>query len=202
MKILKIFLLIGLFTGASTIICLPSTICRFYFPYIVLIAFAIVVFSIPYVRKAKYWRNILIGSIILTACLLLPGISFLRMAEGGFDDGPFYPEKFKGDPTKFTPNESVKYRKGYIKVVNRNTHEPPIIYFEQSNGKIEWAVSLDVSKDDDFKDARVSKIENLKVGYGPFRDKLKFTANWTYGAERGYAYLWKWNSFQRYYLSW
>ena len=202
MKILKILLLIGICTCTVTVVCLPSTIYRFYFPYVILLIFTVTIFSIPYVRKTRYWRNIFIVTIVLTACILFPGISFLRMVEGGFDDGPFYPEKFSEDLKRFSPDEYIKYRKGYIKVVNRNTHEPPIIYFEQPNGKIKWAILLNVANNNDFKDARVSKIEDLKIGYGPFRDKLKFTAVWTYGAERGYAYLWKWNSFQRYYLSW
>lgn len=201
MRILKILILIAVIAGTITFICLSATIYRFYFPYVIFLLIALTLFSIPYLRIQKYWRNILIASFLLTICSLFFGINLLRFAEGGFDDGPFYPEKFSDNPKDFSTSESIKYRDGFIKVANRNL-EPPIIYFEQHTGSVKWAVKLNVANEDSFANASVSKIENLKIGYGPFRDKLKFVATWTYGTERGYAYLWKWNSFQRYYLSW
>ena len=43
-------------------------------------------------------------------------------------------------------------------------------------------------------------MENLEIHYGFLRDVVYFTGWWTYGGEAGYAFQWKFNRFQRFYV--
>lgn len=140
--------------------------------------------------------------LIAAALLLVPVAIFAQMFEAGFDDGPFHGRPHSGDISALTASHSITYRSGDLVIYNRADDEPPVLaYIVQ--GVPKWALELDVVGTPGFEDSHFRSIaEPIAVSSGVFRDRLSFIAYWSFGAERGYAYIWKFGGVHRFYLSW
>ncbi|MBM4044436.1 MAG: hypothetical protein FJ279_04920 [Planctomycetes bacterium] len=133
-----------------------------------------------------------IATAVLSLPLLLPGTMLVFMLEGQADDGPFYGRKASVGVKALAESESVPYKSGRIVVCNRVAERTPVMFFEDRRGEVRWAVEMDV----------LTKVEGLHISRGILRDVVHFTGWWTAGQEQGRAFIWKFNRFQRFYLSW
>ncbi|MCI5125852.1 MAG: hypothetical protein D3925_15625 [Candidatus Electrothrix sp. AR5] len=138
----------------------------------------------------------------LSFLLLVPASMFARILEAGLDDGPFYGRNFSGDIAVLSESESVAYRNGRIVLCNRSDEQSPVMFFKDMQGKVCWAVEMDVSMIPRYSQTHLQRMENLSIHYGILRDVVRFRCLWTYGSEAGHAFLWKFNKFHRFYLSW
>jgi len=143
--------------------------------------------------------------LVLAVLLLVPARFFAEFAESGMDDGPFNGRPFVGDLSKLQPSERVAFRSGELVAFNRSNGEPPVLAY-RVGGQAQWAqemfVSLAESMDGRPGTNELESMTRLTVAHGFFRDRLDFIGAWTYGAERGYVFIWKWGGIQRFYLSW
>ncbi len=202
MKTLKIvvnfiFLLVGA-VGVS----LVTAIIHLKAPFVTLGMLAIITFCFPRNRRDLRRRNMVIAGAFLGFLLLVPGSMFARIFEAGFCDGPFLGRNFSGDIAGLAESESVAYRNGQIVVCNRSDEQSPIMFFKDKQGKVRWAVEMDVSANPEYSQCHLERMENLEIHYGLVRDVVNFKCWWTFGGEAGLAFVWKFNRFQRFYLSW
>ena len=134
--------------------------------------------------------------------LLLPAAFFAQLLEAGFDDGPFRGRPFGGDVARLEPSHVVAFRSGELVIYNRTGDEPPILAY-LVNGTSDWAVDMDTTANPKYRNTEFRSVSGpLSVSYGLFRDRMDFLANWSYGVEHGYVYIWKFGGVQRFYLSW
>ncbi|MDA0672804.1 MAG: hypothetical protein O3C67_03745 [Cyanobacteria bacterium] len=185
----------------GVLVGLPFTILHPAVPFtVVLVTFGIVMGLRRPLRLPKYPTAYLAGC--LAALVLLLPIGFtVKVAERGFDDGPFYGQVYTDGVTGLEASDRVPYRGGDLAIYNRNNRVPPILAYEV-DGDLRWAVALDVSQTENYADYQLVNVSEPQLVYGILRDRLDFLGNWTFGQERGRAYLWKWGGFHRFYLSW
>lgn len=140
------------------------------------------------------------AGVLLALLLLVPARSFAELLVSGFDDGPFTGRPYPGDVSKLRPGERVAYRGGELVVYRRARGAAPVLAY-RAGGRTEWAHELFASLGDRGEN-ELWDVSGVRVTSGLLRDRLDFTATWTYGAERGYAFLWRWGEVQKFYLSW
>jgi hypothetical protein len=137
---------------------------------------------------------------VIAVVLLLPARFFVEFWESGFDDGPFTGRAFTGDLSRLAPSERVAFRSGEIVIYNRSRGAAPVVAY-RVGGRAEWAREMFVSLGERGEN-ELMEITRPRITYGLVRDRLDFTGRWKYGAERGYALIWKWGGIQRFWLSW
>lgn len=197
----------GLLTGAAAFAAsAPALVVELSAGLMVFGVFALAVGLLAWFRKLPFghWPAYPIG-LAAAASLLAPMVlnadirSFL---EAGFDDGPFHGRPFHGDIGSLQPSHRIVFRSGELIVFNRADDEPPVLaYVVEDAGR--WALELDGTADPDFNWTEFSRVsEPLTVSLGILRDRLDFVAHWTFGAERGTVYIWRFGGVQRFYLSW
>jgi hypothetical protein len=197
----KVFINLTLL-GIIFIFCTPFFIVDIKLPYILAVVFAIIIFGFSkLLLQSKIPIIPLFIGILLLLIVFIPIQFYYQYWEGGLNDGPFEGRKYLGQFESYTANDSLLYQRGYIVVYNRASNECPILAFKKNN-KHEWAVELDPSLNPSYEGTKLEKIEGLSINRGLFRDIILFTGYWTYGRENGYAFIWKFNKFQRFYLSW
>lgn len=133
--------------------------------------------------------------------LLFPAAFFSQILESGFDDGPFHGRAFTGDVSVLVPSDSAVFRSGHLVAYNRGDNEAPVLVY-RTGGETRWARELHVTFSARPDSTLLWAISSLSVSSGVVRDRLDLTAEWMFGRERGYVYLWKWGGIQRFYLSW
>lgn len=143
---------------------------------------------------------IYISGLVVALLLLIPASFFAQILESGFDDGPFTGRQFDGNLDLLEPSDSVKFRDGILYIYNRNDEAPVIAY--RIDGRTQWATEMYVSMSPGAQGSELYQIESPSLAKGIVRDRLDFIGYWTYGAEHGYAYIWKLGGIQRFYLSW
>lgn len=196
----------GTFTGITMAvmgiaIALPFTIVHPVLPFgVLLIVFGLVMAQRQTLRLPKH-PNAYLAGCLAALVLLLPTVMLVKFAEQGFDDGPFYGVPYTSNLADLSRDASLDYRNGELVVYNRQEHQPPVLAY-QVNDDARWAIALDVSQHRNFEAFHLSRIEAPELAFGIWRDRLDFTATWSFGSERGRAYLWKWGQFHRFYLSW
>lgn len=129
--------------------------------------------------------------------LFILSVANCKFLEAGFDDGPFYGKKIKINSKKILIKESISYRNGFLQFIEVKEFNPILAYSE--NGKIKWAFELSTKS---MENTDLMEVYQLSVSNGIFRDKIQFIGNWTFGAERGTGYIWKYGELQYFYLSW
>ncbi|HEY6019516.1 MAG TPA: hypothetical protein VIY48_06335 [Candidatus Paceibacterota bacterium] len=132
--------------------------------------------------------------------LLVPAALFAGLIEGGFDDGPFVGRDFTGDLHTLKPSFSLNYRSGNLVIYNRDPKAPVVAYV--TGDKAQWAIEMYAALNPNAAESELYHMEAPAISQGLVRDELHFTAYWSQGAERGYAYIWKFGGIQRFYLSW
>ncbi len=132
---------------------------------------------------------------------LFPAAFFAQISESGFDDGPFHGRAFSGHVGELAPSDSAAFRSGYLVAYNRGDKEAPMLAY-RAGGQTRWARELHVSLSESHDPTMLWGISSLSVSRGLVRDRLDFIADWTFGREHGYVYIWKWGGIQRFYLSW
>lgn len=141
----------------------------------------------------------------IAVLILVPASFRVGFLESGFDDGPFTGRRFAGDLSNLVPSDRVAFRAGELIVYNRGNGAAPVLAY-RIGAHTKWAHEMFVSTGapGDKNPARneLSEIAKLRVSSGVIRDRLDFIGRWTYGAEHGYAFVWKWGGVQRFYLSW
>lgn len=140
---------------------------------------------------------------LIATVLLVPARFMADILESGFDDGPFRGQPFAGDLSKTKPSERVPFRSGELVVYNRADGRAPILVY-RAGGRTRWAHEMFVSMTtaDTTGENELHDITRLRVSPGIIRDRLDFIGTWTFGAEHGYAFVWRWGGIQRFYLSW
>jgi len=131
---------------------------------------------------------------------LVPASFFAQLMESGFDDGPFVGKPFVGNLKDLKASDSLKFRDGTLIIYNRSNKAPVIAYLTED--RTQWATEMYVSMTPGAKGSELYHISKPSVSKGIVRDRLDFIGQWTYGAEHGYAYIWKFGGIQRFYLSW
>jgi hypothetical protein len=138
--------------------------------------------------------------VLIALLLLVPARSFAELLLSGFDDGPFAGRPFAGNLSTLKAGDRVAYRAGELVIYNRQGGDAPVVVY-RAMGRTEWAVEMFVSLGDRGVN-ELWEITEPHIVHGVVRDRLDFIGTWTYGAERGYAFIWKWGGIQRFYLSW
>ena len=145
-----------------------------------------------------------IALVISTVCVsLYMGANLLlfgRLFEAGFDDGPFRGRPVSVSLAAVTVNESISYRFGKLHVGSIPSESSPLLIYTSGDDQVEWAFAMDVSSQ--MPNTQLREVRGLCVLPGLARDQLRFVGVWTYGAERGKAYIWKFGELQYFYLSW
>jgi hypothetical protein len=196
----------GTFAGIATaVICLlvalPFTILHPAVPFtVVLVGFGVFMALRRPLRLPKYATAYWAGCLVALV-LLLPIGTLVKFSERGFDDGPFYGQVYTDGVTGLEAGDRLDYRAGELVVYNRTDRLPPVLLYEV-DGEEQWAVELDVSLKPEYGDYQLFSVSDPNLSYGILRDRVDFTASWTFGQERGRVYLWKWSRFHRFYLSW
>jgi hypothetical protein len=196
----------GVFAGIATtvlglLLALPFTILHPALPFtVLLVGFGIVMALRRPLRLPKYPTAYLTGCLVALV-LLLPIGTVIKVAEQGFDDGPFYGQVYTDGVTGLEASDRLPYRAGELVIYNRRAQSPPLLTYEVDD-ELRWAVALDVSQTPEFSEFQLFEVQDPTLLYGILRDRIDFTGVWTFGTERGRAYLWKWGGFQRFYLSW
>lgn len=144
------------------------------------------------VKSRKKW------TFVLFFVLMIAGKN-CKLLEAGFDDGPFYGKKIDLASAKIKVKESIPFRSGQLQALELNGISGSILSYYKDN-KFIWAYELQTSEQ--MENTFLTEIRNLRVSSGIFRDRIDFIGVWTYGAERGKAYIWKWGGLQYFYLSW
>lgn len=140
---------------------------------------------------------------LIAAILLVPARRMVDLLESGFDDGPFHGRAFAGDVSGMKPSESVPFRSGELAVYNRSHGKAPILAY-LAGGRTRWAHEMFVSMETPTStgENELREITHLRVSRGFVRDRVDFIGEWTFGAEHGYAFVWRWGGIQRFFLSW
>ncbi len=133
--------------------------------------------------------------------LLLPTTFFAQIIESGFDDGPFHGRPFTGAVTELVPSDSAAFRSGHLVVFNRGESAAPVLAYRVGE-RTRWAREMHVSMGPEPAGSELWEMREPSVVRGILRDRLDFIGYWTYGAEHGYAYIWKFGGIQHFYLSW
>ena len=143
--------------------------------------------------------------VVLAVLLLVPARFFAEFAESGMDDGPFTGRPFVGDLSKLQASERVEFRSGELVVYSRANGAAPVLAY-RVDGHAMWSQEMFVSLEERVTGRpganELDSMTRLEVSPGILRDRLDFIAEWSQGAERGYAFIWKWGGIQRFYLSW
>ncbi len=149
----------------------------------------------------KHSRYIVIASLIV---LVIGGGWFALMRlEQGFDDGPFYGKEFHGRIDTLTVSDSISCLGGTLIVINRDSVQSPIMALRDDHGDLEWALEMDVSSNPGFESCLLYRMANLRLDAGVLRTEIIFSGYWTFGGEKGRAYIWNLGKrFQKFYLSW
>ena len=151
-------------------------------------------------HRAAYPVGLVAGAMLLAPLAL--NAELRAFFEAGFDDGPFHGRPFLGNVEALEPSHTIAFRSGVLVVFNRMEDEPPVLAYVV-DGASNWALELDVSAESRYRWMQFWRVsEPLSLSPGILRDRLEFEAHWTFGAERGYVYVWKFGGVQRFYLSW
>jgi hypothetical protein len=200
MKILG-SMLVSLAVAAGTfLVSAPFLVIESWAGFAVLGVLAVALFSLRERLGLGNRLNAARVGVLITLVLLVPARFYAELLVSGFDDGPFTGRPFAGDLSKLRPSERVPFRAGEIVIYNRARGAAPVVEY-RARGRTEWAQEMFVSLGDRGEN-ELREITDPRVSYGVVRDRLDFIGTWTYGAERGYAFIWKWGGIQRFYLSW
>lgn len=182
-------------------IALPFTLLHPLLPFVVLLLW------LGFVSLLQRWRWIshhesahLIGGLV-ALLLLLPTTTVISFAEQGFDDGPFYGRAYEGAALGENASDRLEYRQGELLIYNRQPNEAPVLEYRIA-GKAQWIHEMDVSQTPHYKGYQLSAIREPQLASGLLRDRLNFQGTWNFGVESGRAYIWKWDGFHRFFLSW
>jgi hypothetical protein len=138
---------------------------------------------------------------LVALVLLLPAASLVNFVEQGFDDGPFYGTTHGTFIAGEQASDRLAYRQGELLVYNRQPGQAPVLVY-RVEGDARWAIVMDIHQNPRFEGYHLSAIESPQLVHGVLRDRLDFLATWSFGVERGRAYIWKWGGFHRFFLSW
>jgi hypothetical protein len=197
-KFLKSFVIAISVTVGSIVLCIPFASIEWSAGFVVLGLLILLYFAFQ--KRVRSPRKPFIFGFVIAFILLFPLAFFARIAEGGFDDGPFTGRPFVGAVDSLIPTDSVAFRGGQLLIYNRIDNQAPIISYIVK-GEISWTREMFVSmRDNNYN--QLWGISEPSVAYGIVRDRLDFQASWTYGIENGYAYIWKFGGIQKFYLSW
>lgn len=200
MKALKNILIVLAVAAAAFAASAPFLVIERWLGYAVLGVLAALYFMLH--RRFRPQRRLLLPGLGFAAALVLlvPATLFAGLIEGGFDDGPFVGRDFTGDLHALKPSFRLHYRMGDLVIYNRDPKAPVIAYV--TDGKTQWATEMYAALNPDSADSEFYHMEAPAIRQGLVRDELRFIAYWSQGAERGYAYIWKFGGIQRFYLSW
>ncbi len=126
--------------------------------------------------------------------LVLVPLTIEGLSSFGGDLGSFYGTAYHGSPTEFVVSNSIPYKSGQLVAYSGNESHAAILAYVE-NGATQWASELATGDDPAL---RVSKIVEMKVHYGLFRDKIDFFATGT--SEPGWAYIWRFGKEPTFYL--
>lgn len=186
--------------GAGVLVAAPFLVIESWLAFAVLAVFAALLFSVrEQLRLGKRLQACRAG-VLLAVLVLVPARSLAELMESGFDDGPFTGRPFAGDLSRLRASDRVAFRSGEILIYNRKDGAAPVVEY-RVDGHTEWAREMFVSLGDGGEN-ELWEMSRPRVAYGIIRDRLEFVGTWTYGAERGYALIWRWGGIQRFYLSW
>jgi hypothetical protein len=119
----------------------------------------------------------------------------------GNNDGPFKAVLIK--QCNISDSSQVYQLSGNGKLIleNRNDTLSPLITLVE-NGKVKWTLDTDVRNTKDYKKCRIWKISDLVIMNNSDPIQLSFTADWSFGAERGTMEINRSNGDNSFCLSW
>lgn len=199
-EIVKALLIVLLVASASFVVSAPFLVVERWLGFCVLVLLAVSIYLLRRPLKLGKRPIVYASGLGIALALLIPASYMARFIEGGFDDGPFVGRDFNGDLDVLKPSDSVLFRSGRLYIYNRKGEAPVIAY--RAAGKTKWAREMFVSMTPGVQGSELSRIESPALTRGILRDRLDFVGYWTYGAEHGYAFIWKFGGIQRFYLSW
>lgn len=172
-----------------------------------ILSFAILLIELGFLLLLQRWRwlpKLSIGYLagfLIAIVVLLPATFLIRFAEQGFDDGPFYGQPLEAFLTEAEASDRLSYRQGELLIYNRQPDQAPVLAYS-INGELQWAQAMDVRQNHRYEEYQLTALAEPTLAYGIFRDRLNFVGTWNFGAEPGRAFIWKWNGFHRFFLSW
>ncbi len=178
----------------------PLLVVERWLGFVALAVLAALFFWLRHRFRFQGYVNAQILGFVAAFVLLLPAILFADLAERGLDDGPFYGRNYEGSLAHLKPSHRLKFRKGTLAIYNRDKKAPVVAYVIGDH--TEWATEMYVAMTPGVTQSELHHMERPLLSEGLFRDRLDFIGHWTYGAEHGYAYIWKFGGIQRFYLSW
>ena len=198
---MKVFLSFLFAAVGAFVLSVPFLIVERWLGFVVLLTVAVAFFALRKRLPLPEQPTAYALGFGVAFALLLPATFFAQIFESGFDDGPFHGHPFAGEVSALAPNDSAAFRSGYLVIYNRDESEAPVLAY-RVDGRTRWAREMHVSMDPESDVPELWEMSDPSVARGILRDRLDFTGYWTYGAERGYAYIWKFGGIQRFYLSW
>jgi hypothetical protein len=192
--------LVGSLTAVlGVLIALPFTLLHGVLPFVVLlIGFGVIMLLQQTWRRPKYPSAYWLGCLVALV-ILLPTTTVISFTEQGFAQGPFYGTPYTDGVTGIEVDERLEYRDGDLMIYNRRPAVAPVLIY-QTGETLRWAVTLDIAPNAQEQGYQLSKIEDLSLSYGIFRDRIDFVGTWTFGQKPGRLYLWKWGQFHRFHL--
>lgn len=153
------------------------------------------------VQKILIWVASIIAIGIIGYIALVGYVVYSFSSGCGMDDGPF--KAVLIDPIEVS--DSVQTfdlsENGQLILENRNDTLSPIIALIE-NGRVKWALDMDVRNTVGYETCRIWEISNLTVTNDTDPIALSFAGHWTYGTEAGSMEIDRENGENSFCLSW
>lgn len=135
-------------------------------------------------KRIAIWIASIVGVCLVVYLGLVFYVVYSFSGGCGMDDGPFIAVKTKPVKITKTSERFPLSDGGELVITNRQDALPPVLTLLE-RGKVKWTLNTDVRNTDGYQTSTIREVYNVSILQDTDPIKLKFTANWTGGAEAG-----------------